>query len=154
MPFGLTNAPAVFQTLINNALWDMLNCFVFIYLDIQEYIQHVKLVLQCFLEKQLLVKAENVSSMLLRWPFWSCPYQGSSRLAHSYIKKATPMFSRICCYCIFIRDYSEVATPLTKLAFIKLPFMVLRRRGSICQAKTIFPKLQFSPTLTSLFNLW
>lgn len=66
MPFGLTNAPAVFQTLINNALWDMLNCFVFIYLDIQEYIQHVKLVLQCFLEKQLLVKAENVSSMLLR----------------------------------------------------------------------------------------
>lgn len=42
---------------------------------------------------------------------------------------------------------------LTKLAFIKLPFMVLRRRGSICQAKTIFPKLQFSSTLTSLFNL-
>ena len=33
MPFGLTNAPAVFQNLMNDVLRDMLNCFVFIYLD-------------------------------------------------------------------------------------------------------------------------
>lgn len=33
MPFGLTNAPAVFQNLINYVLGDMLNKFVFIYLD-------------------------------------------------------------------------------------------------------------------------
>ena len=33
MPFGLTNAPAVFQALINDALHNMLNRFVFVYLD-------------------------------------------------------------------------------------------------------------------------
>ena len=33
MPFGLTNAPAVFQNLINDLLRDMLNKFVFVYLD-------------------------------------------------------------------------------------------------------------------------
>ena len=33
MPFGLTNAPTVFQALINDVLRDMLNKFVFVYLD-------------------------------------------------------------------------------------------------------------------------
>lgn len=33
MPFGLTNAPAVFQALVNDVLRDMLNKFLFIYLD-------------------------------------------------------------------------------------------------------------------------
>lgn len=33
MPFGLTNAPAVFQALINDVLRDMLNRFIFVYLD-------------------------------------------------------------------------------------------------------------------------
>ena len=51
MPFSLTNAPAVFQNLINDVLRDMLNCFVFVYLDdilifssnLQEHVQHVNL---------------------------------------------------------------------------------------------------------------
>ena len=33
IPYGLTNAPAVFQALINDVLRDMLNWFVFVYLD-------------------------------------------------------------------------------------------------------------------------
>ena len=33
MPFGLTNGPAVFQALVNDVLRDMLNKFVFVYLD-------------------------------------------------------------------------------------------------------------------------
>lgn len=33
MPSGLTNAPAVFQALVNNVLQDMLNWFIFFYLD-------------------------------------------------------------------------------------------------------------------------
>ncbi len=33
LPFGLTNAPAVFQALINDVLRDMVNRFVFVYLD-------------------------------------------------------------------------------------------------------------------------
>lgn len=67
MPFGLTNAPAAFQALINDVLWDMLNRFVFVYLDNififsrthQEHIRHVKLVLQRLLENRLFVKAEK-----------------------------------------------------------------------------------------------
>ncbi|KAI7791431.1 putative vitellogenin [Triplophysa rosa] len=33
LPFGLTNAPAVFQGLVNSILGDMINKFVFVYLD-------------------------------------------------------------------------------------------------------------------------
>lgn len=33
MPFGLTNAPAVFQVLVNDVPEEMLNRFVFVYLD-------------------------------------------------------------------------------------------------------------------------
>lgn len=33
LPFGLTNAPAIFQSLINDVLEDMLDWFVFVYLD-------------------------------------------------------------------------------------------------------------------------
>ncbi|KAL0192688.1 hypothetical protein M9458_010984, partial [Cirrhinus mrigala] len=33
LPFGLTNAPAVFQALLNDVLRDMVNKFVFVYLD-------------------------------------------------------------------------------------------------------------------------
>lgn len=33
MPFALTNAPAVFQSLFNDVFHDMLNIFVFMYLD-------------------------------------------------------------------------------------------------------------------------
>ncbi len=31
--FGLVNAPAVFQALVNDVLQDMINVFVFVYLD-------------------------------------------------------------------------------------------------------------------------
>ena len=69
MPFGLTNAPAVFQALVNDVLWDMLNKFVFVYLDDilifsrsqSEHVRHVHLVLQRLLENRLFVKAENCS---------------------------------------------------------------------------------------------
>lgn len=33
MPFGVTNASAVFQALVNDVLCDMLDQFVFLYLD-------------------------------------------------------------------------------------------------------------------------
>ncbi len=33
LPFGLVNAPTVFQALVNDVLRDMLNIFVFVYLD-------------------------------------------------------------------------------------------------------------------------
>ena len=53
MPFGLTNAPAVFQSLVNDVLRDMLNRSVFVYIDdilifsrsVEEYRVHVRQVL-------------------------------------------------------------------------------------------------------------
>ncbi len=50
LPFGLVNAPAVFQALVNDVLRDMLNIFVFVYLDdilifspsLQVHVQHVR----------------------------------------------------------------------------------------------------------------
>lgn len=67
MPFGLTNAPAVFQSMINDVLRDMLNTFVFVYLDDilifsqtrEEHVDHVRRVLQRLLQHQLFVKAEK-----------------------------------------------------------------------------------------------
>lgn len=67
MLFGLTNAPAVFQSLINDVLRDMLSCFVFIYLDdilifskdpkVQRH--HVSQVLERLLQNRLFAKAEK-----------------------------------------------------------------------------------------------
>ncbi len=67
LPFGLVNAPAVFQALVNDVLRDMLNIFVFVYLDdilifsptLQVHVQHVRRVLQRLLENRLFVKAEK-----------------------------------------------------------------------------------------------
>lgn len=61
LPFGLVNAPAVFQTLVNDVLRDMLNVFVFVYLDdilifspsLQEHFQHVRRVTAPFRESSL-----------------------------------------------------------------------------------------------------
>lgn len=67
MPFSLSNAPAVFQDLVNDVLRDMLNRFVFVYLDdilifsksLHEHQQHVRQVPQRLLENKLFVKAEK-----------------------------------------------------------------------------------------------
>ena len=66
MPFGLTNAPAVLQTLVNDVLRDMINKFVFVYLDDlifsknpDEHTTHVRKVIQRLLENRLFVKGEK-----------------------------------------------------------------------------------------------
>ena len=67
MPFGLTNAPAVFQTLVNDVLRDLLNVCVVVYLDDilifsrtpKEHTTHIRLVLQRLLENRLFVKAQK-----------------------------------------------------------------------------------------------
>lgn len=67
LPFGLNNAPAVFQALVNDVLRDLINRFVFVYLDdilifsssLQAHTQHVRQVLQRLLENQLFVKVEK-----------------------------------------------------------------------------------------------
>lgn len=67
MPFGHTNAPAVFQALVNDILQDLLNQFVFVYLDDiliyskdpQQHSQHIRTVLQRLLQNQLFAKVKK-----------------------------------------------------------------------------------------------
>ena len=140
MPLGLTNAPAVFQNLVNDILRDMLGRFVFIYLDdilinsqnLEEHVQHVCLVLQRFLENWLYVKCKfHVTSVDFLGFILEC---GQVRADPMKIRAVTdwpvlesrkhlqrflgfPNFYRR-----FIRDYSWVAAPLTRLTSVKLPY--------------------------------
>ncbi|XP_057708757.1 uncharacterized protein tanc1b isoform X4 [Corythoichthys intestinalis] len=144
MPFGLTNAPAVFQSLINDILRDMLNVFCFVYLDdilifsrsLQEHHQHVRMVLQRLLENKLFVKAEKCEF-----------HQGSIQFLGFIVEKGqlrpdpakikavaewpTPTsrkqlqrflgFANF--YRRFIQNYSMRAEPLTRLTSNKRPFV-------------------------------
>lgn len=65
MTFGLTNISTIFQVQVN-VIWDMLNRFVFVYLDIlifsksvQEHVNHVQAVLKRQMENSLIVKVEK-----------------------------------------------------------------------------------------------
>lgn len=69
MPFGLTNAPAVFQALVNDVLRDMINQFVFIYLDdilifskdLTTHKRNVRAVLLRLLQNNLLSRQRSVN---------------------------------------------------------------------------------------------
>ncbi len=77
MPFGLSNSPAVFQALVNDVLRDMVDQFIYVYLDdilifsssLQEHVQHVRRVLQRLLENGLFVKAEKCAFHAQSVPF-------------------------------------------------------------------------------------
>lgn len=143
LPFGLVNAPAVFQTLINDVLRDMLNIFVFVYLDdilifspsLEVHVQQVRLVLQRLLENRLFVKAEKctfhapsvtfLGSVIFAngvsmdpakvravsdWPIHD------SRVALQWFLGFSNFYRR------FIRNFSQVAAPLTALTSVKSCF--------------------------------
>ncbi|KAF7642148.1 hypothetical protein LDENG_00263700 [Lucifuga dentata] len=143
MPFGLTNAPAVFQALVNDVLRDCLNRFVFVYLDdilifsksVPEHRNHVRLVLQRFLENQLFVKAEKcefhcTTVSFLGFVIAPGRIQMEASKVKAVLKWSRPNsrkevqkflgFSNF--YCRFIRNYSQVASPLTDLTSTKQPF--------------------------------
>ena len=133
MPFGLTNCPAVFQGLINDVLRDMLNKFVFVYLDdilifspsVSQHSQHV---LQRLLENQLFVKAEKCEFHKETVSFLGYVITaGGVQMDGPKVKAVTdwerPMSRRELqrflgfanFYRRFIRNYGSVAAPLTAL---------------------------------------
>ena len=141
MAFGLTNAPAVFQTLVNDVLRDMLNKFLFVYLDdilifsrsLEEHVQQVKLVLQRLLENRLYVKAEKCEFHVSSVQFLGFVWQIRANPAKVQAVTDWPIptdrkqlqrflgFANF--YRRFIRDYSTVASPLTNLTSVKTPFL-------------------------------
>ena len=143
MPFGLTNAPAVFQSLVNDVLRDMINRFAFVYLDDilifsknpEEHKTHVRLVLQRLLEYRLFVKAEKCEFSCTKTNFLGYVIStGNVGMDPEKVKAVeewpTPTDRRglqrflgfANFYRQFIRNYSSVAAPLTRLTSNKLRF--------------------------------
>uniref|UniRef100_A0A8C7ZXU4 ribonuclease H n=1 Tax=Oryzias sinensis TaxID=183150 RepID=A0A8C7ZXU4_9TELE len=144
MPFGLTNAPAVFQCLINDVLKDMINKFVFVYLDdilifspdLDSHVQHVRAVLQRLLENQLYCKAEKCEFHTTQTRFLGHVVSpGSVQMDNAKVKavlewpvpsgrKQLQRFLGFANFCRrFIRGFSGVAAPLHRLTTAKVRFI-------------------------------
>ncbi|KAL0173539.1 hypothetical protein M9458_029507, partial [Cirrhinus mrigala] len=143
LPFGLSNTPAVFQALVNDVLRDMLDQFIYVYLDdilifshsLQEHVQHVRRVLQRLLENGLYVKAEKCVFHAQSVPFlgYIVSVEGL-RMDPDKIqavvdwptpdsRKALQRFLGFAnFYRCFIRNFSQLAAPLTALTSTKTPF--------------------------------
>ena len=143
MPFGLTNAPAVFQNLVNDVLRDFLNRSVFVYIDDilifsrnkEEHVHHVRQVLQRLLENKLYVKAEKCEFSATSVSFLGYIIEsGQVRTCPEKIKavadwtvpgtrkKLQQFLGFANFYRRFIRDYSRVAAPLTRLTSPAIPY--------------------------------
>ena len=143
MPFGLTNAPAVFQGLVNDVLRDLLNKTVFVYIDdilifsssMEEHVTHVRDVLQRLMENKLYVKAEKCEFHVSTVSFLGFVVEkGQLRADPSKVEAVkewpTPTtrkqlqrflgFANF--YRRFIKNYSRLAAPLTRLTSSKLSF--------------------------------
>ena len=144
MPFGLSNAPAVFQTLVNDVLRDMLNQFVFVYLDDilifspdeETHVEHVRRVLKRLLSNHLFAKAEkcefHVSSVtFLGFIVSEDNIQMDPTKVSAVTGWPTPStrkqlqqflgFANF--YRRFIRNFSSVAAPLHALTSSKARFL-------------------------------
>uniref|UniRef100_A0A3Q3APQ7 Gypsy retrotransposon integrase-like protein 1 n=1 Tax=Kryptolebias marmoratus TaxID=37003 RepID=A0A3Q3APQ7_KRYMA len=143
MPFGLTNAPAVFQSLVNDLLCDMINQFVFVYLDdilifsrdLVSHRDHVRRVLLRLLQNKLHVKAEKCEFHQTTTSFLGfniSPNQVSMDQAKvtaindwpvSKDRKSLQRFLGFAnFYRKFIKSFSQVAAPLHALTSVKNQF--------------------------------
>nr|XP_055073125.1 uncharacterized protein LOC129453092 [Misgurnus anguillicaudatus] len=152
LPFGLTNALSVFQALVNDVLRDMIDTFVFVYLDdilifspsMQEHTQHVRRVLRRLLENQLYVKAEKCEFHQKSVSFLGFVIAaGEIRPDPAKVKAVTQWpvpvsrkellrflgFTNF--YWRFIRNYSQVAQPLTALPQLRPGLLGIVRLGIV-----------------------
>lgn len=143
MPFGLTNAPAVFQYLVNDVLRELLNNFVFVYLndilifspDEETHVSHVKQVLKCLLDHQPYVKAEKCEFHAPKISFLGCvvseseiqmdpdkvsPVATWTTLSNRREVQRFLEFANF--YRRFIRNFSSVSAPLHVLTSPKVKF--------------------------------
>ncbi|KAL0189919.1 hypothetical protein M9458_017018, partial [Cirrhinus mrigala] len=143
MPFGLSNSPGVFQALVNDVLRDMVDRFIYVYLDdilifsssLQEHVQHVRRVLQRLLENGLFVKAEKCDFHAQSVPFLGYIVSSEGmRMDPEKVKavvdwpspdsrKALQRFLGFAnFYRRFIRNFSQLASPLTALTSPRTTF--------------------------------
>lgn len=143
MPFGLTNAPASFQSLINNTLCPFLDRFVVAYLDdiliysetLEEHQDHVRQVLAKMREAKLYAKAEKCSfhSDQVEYLGFITGSHGVSMDASKVkairewpqpttVKEVQSFLGFANFYRRFIKNYSSIASPLTRLTRKDTPF--------------------------------
>jgi hypothetical protein len=136
MPFGLTNAPAIFQHLMNDVFREFLDDFVVCYLDDilvfskneEEHINHVRLVLEKLRTAGLYAKLEKCVFHQPQVEFLGYIISGEGlsmdpkkiRTVTEWKKPATIrdvqcFLGFVNFYRIFIRNYSKIAAPLTRL---------------------------------------
>jgi hypothetical protein len=136
MPFGLTNAPAVFQHMMNDIFREHLDDFVVIYLDDilifskneEEHEKHVRLVLEKLRERGLYAKLEKclfhqTEMEFLGFIATTDGLKMDPKKVEAIVSWEAPKTVRdVQCflgfanfYRIFIKNYSRVAAPLTRL---------------------------------------
>lgn len=134
--FGLSNAPAAFQFFMNDILKDVLGTYVVVYLDDilifsedeESHVQHVNSVLKILQEHDLQVNPAKCSfhtttTEFLGHIFSSKGVQMDPAKVKAVVdwprpttRKELQMFLGFANYYrLFIRNYSEVVTPLTRL---------------------------------------
>ncbi|KAH0607354.1 uncharacterized protein H6S33_002388 [Morchella sextelata] len=110
MPSDLTNTPATFQHFINDCVRDYLDMFCTAYLDdiliysdtFEEYQLHVKKVLEALQRNGVLLKPEKLETV----KNWTVP---------KTVKDVQAFLGFANFYRRFIRGFSELASPLTRL---------------------------------------
>lgn len=128
---------------LHNPHRDFLNCFVFVYLDdilifsrsLEEHIPHVRLVLQRLLEKRLYVKVEkcefHASSVtflghIIKSGQVEADPEKIKAVAEWLVPTSVKQLQRFLgfanFYRRFIKNYSSVVAPLTRLTSSRVPF--------------------------------
>ncbi|KAA3473143.1 Transposon Ty3-G Gag-Pol polyprotein [Gossypium australe] len=143
MPFGLTNAPAVFMDLMNRIFRPYLDKFVVIFIDDilicsqdeTEHTEHLRTILQILRENQLYAKFSKSEFWLMEVRFLSHIVSGEgvrvdpSKISAIMDWKPPRNISEIRSflglagyYRRFVKGFSMIATPMTKLLWKNVKF--------------------------------
>ncbi|GJR82655.1 putative reverse transcriptase domain-containing protein [Tanacetum coccineum] len=133
MPFGLTNAPAVFMDLMNRVCKPYLDKFVIVFIDdIQiysknkkEHEEHLKAILELLKKEELYAKVQFLRHVIDSQGIHMDPAKIES--IKDWASPKTPMEIRQFLglagyYRRFIKGFSKVAKPMTKLTQKKVAF--------------------------------
>ena len=144
MPFGLTNAPAAFMRLMNELFHDYLDKFVIIFIDNilvysrskEEHKEHLRLVIERLLNQKLFAKFSKCSFRKREIGFLGHIVSGEGVAADPEKVQAIREWPRPTTvtevrsflglagyYRKFVKDFSSIAKPLTKLTGKGVPFL-------------------------------
>ncbi|WZZ36163.1 hypothetical protein YC2023_019564 [Brassica napus] len=144
MPFGLTNAPAAFMRLMNEVFHDYLDKFVIIFIDEilvysrskEEHSEHLRLVMERLRNQKLFAKFSKCSFWKREIRFLGHIVSEEGVAADPEKIQAIPEWPRPTTvtevrsflglagyYRKFVKDFSSIAKPLTKLTGKGVPFL-------------------------------